>query len=280
MDGTDELRPPPTPPPGVVGTGAGARRRPGRAVVAVVIVALLGSLGVGLVWAATIEPLSPGGGVHGAWGDQVELTIVPADRTAFPDGRAEYVHYVATYVADERITLRFAVTNTSPVPIRIVEVFPDHEDRCGWVPDDVYVAAAPGADLVRFTPTTLWPSGNLEVAVTGLLRCTIGPVPSRESMSGYDTVPIGYRGGGIVPRTSRLDPGFRFVWTPTPADEVLDTYWTGRERHDAWTMPAIALADVLRMERPDDWSSHADPVPDIDVGSVDGQAITPTTDAG
>lgn len=231
--------------------GEPPRRRVARVVAVLAAIALLVG---GLVWAVNVEPLRAGSGTYGVWGQDIELTAVsPGIRAgggpSFFDGDRDY--RIAAWTPGARITLRFPVTNTSWVPIRLVEVFPDGLAGCGWQPDAAYAADPMDADMAPFEPVTLWPGRHLDIAVTGTMHCDFPWVP-RDGLTGFGGVDVRYRVAGIVPRDSWVDNGYTLFWTESPIEQAIDeSSWLDHAgARNVYVVPPLPLLDVLRNGRP------------------------------
>jgi hypothetical protein len=190
---------------------AGSAEQPSRSrwlIPLVVVAAVLAVMA--LMWAVGVEPLHAGSGGYDVRGENIELLSV--------HGIASNDLFIAPYTEGERVTLRFPLVNDSRVPVRLVEIVPlEHVVTCGWQPVEVLVSPSILEDFAPFQPTTLWPGEILDFSITGTFSCE--PVPARiEGLTFYDSVPIRYRVAGLIPRMSRVDPGYTFGWSTNPPE--------------------------------------------------------------
>lgn len=72
-----------------------------------------------------------------------------------------------------------------------------------------------------FEPTLLSRAEGIELAVTGVFKCARTPAVF-DGLATMDTFPVQYHVGGVIPRTSSLEPGFRFHWTTADVDVFTD----------------------------------------------------------
>lgn len=158
-----------------------------------------------IAFASNTEPLTPGSGSYGVFGHDGAVTAIrpPASESA----------YIAPYVEGQRVTVLFPVTNEGPLPLRLLEVFPpERAVSCGWKPDTVGMRRT-GAERWRpFEETTLARGETVELAVRGVFLCE-NPPARMDALTSYGSVPVRYAVGGLVSRTSDIDPGFSFHWT-------------------------------------------------------------------
>lgn len=179
------------------------------------VVALAGVAGVAaaIVWGTNLEPLRAGSGGYDVRGT-AELVRVSAP--------LQRDWYVATFVDGDRVTLRFPLFNEGPLPVRILEVFP--QDRvlgCGWKPDEVTMSPSLAEAYRPFEPTTLGRQENLDLAISGVLECD-GHTDPIGGLSSYDRVPVRWRTAGVFERTSDIDPGYLFAWSDEPEEFLED----------------------------------------------------------
>ncbi len=187
---------------------AAPRRRRGLLAAAVaagvVAVAAVG----GVWWAGTTDPLARGSGTLGVLSEVAPVAAVnaPFASTAF----------IATYVEGERLALRFPITSTSRLPVRITEVFP-RKDRisCGWVPDRVETSTGYAEDFRPFEPFWLSQGETVDLLVSGVFGCG-GRQGAQTGLTSYDAVPVRWSAGGVVSRTTRVPTGYDFGWTANP----------------------------------------------------------------